>query len=232
MSHLLLRLHLKRTRTAHEANAFAAAAHRVPKHAIAAARGAVIRWRIVAGAVCGIARGKPALIAATPRIEEAHLILVVAEVERAEVTIVTNDAAVARILRADAVDTHAGISIPVTALTAVAPHVLTLIIKGEIPSTFVVVVTSVLLADQPGAYAQAVLYDLLNTVEVAFHDVAVPILTLSEIRMARIASAVILVVAFLVRLAPFGSFSFFPAPHDPQHPKCQHGKSKKRPSTA
>jgi hypothetical protein len=88
-----------------------------------------------------------AIIVSTSRIEDAHLVLVVAEIVRAQVAVSTNNTVIAWVLYAYAVYADARISIPVAGLTTGAPDVLAPVVKGEVVSALVAVVARVLPAD-------------------------------------------------------------------------------------
>jgi hypothetical protein len=152
--------------------------------------------------------------------------LVVAEIIRAQVAILTNDTLIARVLYADAIHTHARISVPITGLTSRVGGVLAPVVIGAVVSALLVVITRVLDADTIDTHA--VFADLVNTIEVALTPVILRIIValalMKVIDQAAIGGAFVLVVALLVRLAPFGPFSLFPTSHDPQGAECQQQK--------
>jgi hypothetical protein len=133
--------------------------------------------------------------------ETAGPLEVVTPIIGAQITVVAYDTAVARVLRAYAVYTDARISIPVAESTAVAPLVFAFGGRlEEVIGALVAVVTRILLADKPRAYAEPVLDGFVYTIEVALHDVAVEVAARAEVSVALVASAFVLVVAVLVAL--------------------------------
>jgi hypothetical protein len=101
-------------------------------------------------------------------------------------------------------------------------------VVANVKGALVAVVARILLADKPRAHAEAVLNGFVNAIEVALYDVAVQVHTLQHtttVSAALIASAFVLVVALLIRLAPLGAFRLITAPdqtHNPQGDEKKH----------
>ena len=134
----------------------------------------LVGWRVDARSISWLAPDIVALARVTSWIELAHCILVVAEIIRAQVAILTNDTLIARVLYADAIHTHARISVPITGLTSRVGGVLAPVVIGAVVSALVVVITRVLDADTIDTHA--VFADLVNTIEVALTPVILRII--------------------------------------------------------
>ena len=134
------------------------------------------------------------MAAAAPRIEVAHLILVVAEIIGAQVAVIAKVAIITRIRFTDTVYADARTAIPVAGLTTGAPYVFARVFKGEVMSALVVVIARIRFAGAVHAYTVETIEKVVEAIEVASGIVWDVV---AKSTLARIIGAFVLVVAVL-----------------------------------